>query len=151
MMRTEFPEEATTLLEEQAIAHREGGKRVPDKKKKRMLRAAIGVVTVVGVLVGCVAAIDVAAMHSQAEMNAEAEAHADEVGYALTTDLETQSAMLGWSSFSHSWCKVRSAFKSYTYCLLTGDSQKCQEEASAACAAATNSTSGGSGSGSGSW
>lgn len=151
MMRTEFPEEATTLLEEQAIAHREGGKRVPDKKKRRSLRMAVGVVAAVGVLVGCVAAIDVAAMHNQAEMNAEMNVHADEVGYGLTTDLEAQSAMLSWDSFSKLWCKVRSAFVSYTYCLVTSNVEQCQQEAYENCAAAGNSTSDGSGSGSGSW
>lgn len=146
-MRTEFPEEATTLLEEQQPQQQRNSR----EGRGRTLRLALGALALAGVLVAAVAAVDAAAMTRQAEMNAAAATHADDVGYGVTTDLSAQAGMFGWDSISNTWCSFRTSVVAGTYCPFVSDKEGCKQETKAACEPEAGSGGAGSGSGSGSW
>lgn len=151
-MRTEFPEEVTTLLEGQIKGRRRrrSSARASARRRQR-LRVFVGGAALLALLVGCVVAIDAAAMKTQKQMVAVADARPGDVGYetASTTELATQ---MSWGSFSQSWCAMRSSVVASTYCQFAGDKQACQEETKAECGDAEDDVEAGMiGSGSGSY
>ncbi|KAK1938967.1 hypothetical protein P3T76_009042 [Phytophthora citrophthora] len=138
-MRAERGEEAAMLLS----AHQQAAQRDVNRMRQRRhtIRTLIGVFGAVALFVGCIAAVDVFAMNGNG-------------GEPMTLEVTTMSdneeamameAQFGWSSIGYGWCSMRAS----TYCMFSGDKEKCKNGFKCYRNRSESKNEGGNGSGSG--